>query len=479
MYEPEAEEALGKWSSSKYAKLAGRGILSKDDLPVVTPKAARYHDNPVLTRGGAGAWDEGRVDNPCVIFDSQDEQYEMWYSGRDADGHNGRTGYAVSTTDGISWTKDPDNPLFNDPDEQGYANHHTEVADVITDYWEDSKVYLMQYEQQLTDSNWNTKKIVPKVAKSTDGRNWTVVGKVTSVAEGEGYDGGKLWVDRDGKYHLLVKLWPYTTETPIPSIWHHFISEDFETWEREGEMELGHEIFSKSYGQVDDFELVPFGRYLLGFVNYYSGSNVARSHEPLEMMAGLSWNNMQKIGNCIYPAKEIAEGDSSPSYHESTFAIGPTDYGECPRIYYFQQWDPDAGSVTSDINMAYLMLGEKRTYPVLTMSSLAGGNSTSVGWGGDCTEIPLEGVDTLNLMVELTYDASATADPGARIHLRSSSDGVDYDTQDYTSFDVALDAGATVRKTANITPDPEFLQVKVENLTDYDITDLEVRAVLG
>jgi len=60
-------DRLEQWAASKYAKLAGRGILSKDDLPIITPKAARYHNNPVLTRGGAGAWDEGRVDNPSVF----------------------------------------------------------------------------------------------------------------------------------------------------------------------------------------------------------------------------------------------------------------------------------------------------------------------------------------------------------------------------------------------------------------------------
>jgi len=98
---------------------------------------------------------------------------------------------------------------------------------------------------------------------------------------------------------------------------------------------------------------------------------------------------------------------------------------------------------------------------------------------GDCSDIPLTGVDSLSVEIEATYDASATADPGITVHVRTSPERGNYDTEDYTSFDVALDAGATVRKTANVVPNARYAKVLVENLTDYDITDVTVRTELG
>jgi len=474
------EKHLEKWASTKYAKLVGKGVLSKENLSIITPKAARYHGNPILTRGGDGAWDEIRVDNPTVIYDPDDQLYKMWYSGHGNKSEDpslyGKTGYATSD-DGISWTKDSDNPIFDDTNEEGYAHHHTEVADVIVDYIEGEKTYLMLYEQKLRDANWNIKKDVPKVAKSTNGTDWTVIGKVTSVAEGEVYDGGRIWVDRDGNYHIIIKLWPYGPGTP--SVWHHFTSKDFETWEKsEKTYEFGHEIFDKSYKRVDDLEIVPFGRYLLGFANYFTGGNGSQYHQPLEIMAGLSWNNMQKVGNCIYPAKEIAEGAGEFSYHEASFVTGLEPYGECPRIYYFEQWNPASGEITRDINMAYLMLGEKRTYPVLSMSTLAAGSTTSVGWGGDCTEIPLHGVEHLTLTIKLTYDANAS--DGAKVYIYPSEGGVNYDTEAVTTYNPTFSAGDTVKESFYPTPNPRFIQVAVENLdADYDITDLKVYATVS
>ena len=57
---------------------------------------------PVLTRGGASAWDATRVMSASVIKEGP-SSYKMWYVGRDASAQYA-VGYAYST-DGISWTK--------------------------------------------------------------------------------------------------------------------------------------------------------------------------------------------------------------------------------------------------------------------------------------------------------------------------------------------------------------------------------------
>ena len=60
----------------------------------------KYENNPVLTRGANGAWDDVAIHGPSVMFDGS--LYHMWYAG--FDGNNNRIGYA-SSSDGISWTK--------------------------------------------------------------------------------------------------------------------------------------------------------------------------------------------------------------------------------------------------------------------------------------------------------------------------------------------------------------------------------------
>jgi len=451
-------------------------LITLDDIPLVTTKAARYKGNPVLSRGGAGAWDEGRVDNPVVLYDPDDQLFKMWYSGRDADHHNGRIGYATSA-DGISWTKYTDNPVFNDNDTEGYPNHNTEVASVMLDYIDGKKIYLMVYEQQLYNASWQRKKFIPKVAKSTDGISWTIIGKITDVAEDEIWDGGSLWRDREGKYHYVAKL-VIGSGAWWQGLYYHFTSEDFVTWTKDATtIDFGNEIFGPTHLRVDDLRIVPMGRFLLAWANYFTGGNGSKFHQPLEVLAGYSWDRLQRIGNAIYPEKEIREGINEYAYHEPFFVVAPTDYGHCARIYYFEQYNPAEGTVTFDINMAYVMLGRKRTYPVVEEASLAHGATTDFG---NCTEIPLEGVNYLALTVEADVPSGATADPIIKVHLRGSPNGVDYDTEDLGSFYVALAAGATVRKNELLNPHVNFMKVLVENLDGSEaLSDVKVYATLG
>jgi len=72
---------------------------------------AKYPNNPVLTEGAAGSYDDAGVAAPSVVYDSRRSLYRMWYEAR---GFLGVTsiGYAVSL-DGIEWFKYPDNPVVS------------------------------------------------------------------------------------------------------------------------------------------------------------------------------------------------------------------------------------------------------------------------------------------------------------------------------------------------------------------------------
>jgi len=69
---------------------------------------SRDPNNPVLSFGSSQSWDYPRVDGPSVIYDGN--IYHMWYSG----GHffTWQIGYATSPHPDSLWTKDPQNPVF-------------------------------------------------------------------------------------------------------------------------------------------------------------------------------------------------------------------------------------------------------------------------------------------------------------------------------------------------------------------------------
>ena len=83
-------------------------------------------EEPVFTKGTEGAWDQDGVSAPMLF--ATDTGYEMLYlgltrsnSGRltSYDGYNLWVGYATSA-DGLSWARDPNNPVMQIPEEEGY-----------------------------------------------------------------------------------------------------------------------------------------------------------------------------------------------------------------------------------------------------------------------------------------------------------------------------------------------------------------------
>ena len=68
----------------------------------------RYESNPVLKQGADGSWDSMDLSYPCVVFDGS--QYHMLYNGWDVN-YKCRIGYA-SSLDGITWSKYNDNPVI-------------------------------------------------------------------------------------------------------------------------------------------------------------------------------------------------------------------------------------------------------------------------------------------------------------------------------------------------------------------------------
>lgn len=90
---------------------------------------------PVLRVGSPESWDGNRVQNPRVLDNGN--TLEMWYAGTKTDLRRVQTGYATSS-DGIHWTKNADNPVLKAGPIESWDDESTFVGDVIFDgqmYW--------------------------------------------------------------------------------------------------------------------------------------------------------------------------------------------------------------------------------------------------------------------------------------------------------------------------------------------------------
>lgn len=98
----------------------------------------RYGSEPVLDLGPEGAWDgplpgsSSAFDTMGTVIKGEDGTWRMWYSGwqYSTDFTNYGIGYATST-DGINWTRDPDNPIFYYSDGEAWRDSRTYTPSVL------------------------------------------------------------------------------------------------------------------------------------------------------------------------------------------------------------------------------------------------------------------------------------------------------------------------------------------------------------
>lgn len=117
----------------------------------------KHTGTPVLTVGSAGEWDSKYVESGAVVFDNG--AYRMWYSG--SDGSSWAIGCATSP-DGITWTKNPGNPVLR-PGDKGT--------------WDDAAVFSPSiiYDNGIFQMWYSGEGAFTKIgyATSPDGVMWT------------------------------------------------------------------------------------------------------------------------------------------------------------------------------------------------------------------------------------------------------------------------------------------------------------------
>lgn len=185
-----------------------------------------------------------------------------------------------------------------------------------------------------------------------------------------------------------------------------------------------------------------------------------------------------------------APSDGSGRYYRCRLNATGADQQYSASDRGYRQWVPPVPPVVPEYQKRALVVngadvsssnplpvdttpGAKSAVGILDEATIAAAATTVLA---DCTAVDLSGTPlTLALTVEATYDALATA--GIKVHVRSSYDGVVFDTQDWDSWTVAFTAGSSIRETRNYDTDPMYLKVLIENLDPAQaVTDVLVIA---
>jgi predicted GH43/DUF377 family glycosyl hydrolase len=178
-----------------------------------------YAGNPLNVQGTPGSWDASVV-VPSVIFNSDSNRFEMWYTSFTGSFPNGGIGFAYSS-DGINWTKHPSAVMT--PGATGWDSLFVGAASVI----KESGSYKMWY------TGWKSFTRLPRsigYATSPDGINWTKYSGNPVLSPLTGWESGGVG------YQSVIKmtggyLMFYTGEA-ANALTGRAISSDGITWER-------------------------------------------------------------------------------------------------------------------------------------------------------------------------------------------------------------------------------------------------------
>ncbi len=119
-------------------------------------------NNPILDKGAAGKWDDNGVFDPSVLL--MDKTFHMWFSGYSDDKIYHSIGHATSI-DGVTWDRDVNNPVLNQGTSGNWDDHEILSPSVVYNGSE----YHMYYHAEGSSSSG----VHIGHATSPDGVSWT------------------------------------------------------------------------------------------------------------------------------------------------------------------------------------------------------------------------------------------------------------------------------------------------------------------
>jgi predicted GH43/DUF377 family glycosyl hydrolase len=174
----------------------------------------KYGGNPVLDLGPSGSFDDFYVSQASILYDGS--TYQLWYSALQ-NGGIGRIGYATSS-DGITWAKHPSNPVVDTGPSGSWDDTRTYSPDVITDgtiyhmmySGYDGSTYLLGYASSFDGITWTKNPQNPTITQGPSG-SWDDddVGVGSFLYDGTKY---QMWYTGDDGSIARTGLATYSIE---------------------------------------------------------------------------------------------------------------------------------------------------------------------------------------------------------------------------------------------------------------------------
>ncbi len=382
----------------------------------------RQGDQPLLAVGPPGSWDDKYV--ACAfIMKERSNLYYMYYSakkeGRDAE--LGRNVYdvGVATADNPlgPWTKHPNNPLLMDFGFVGSVVKH-------------NGRYLMFNSAPLGDS----------------GEDYDIMNR----------DYGPLSVaiadDPAGPW----KIHPKTVLRPgEPGEWDDAGLSEAEVFYAGNMFHMFYGAATRARQRTESLESIGYAYSPDGFEWHKYGRNPVATREA-EPNAG-----------AYAEVHTIFEPPFIYLYHTLRYKEMPEHAKG--RIGF--PWLEDIGVQVIAMQRPFSL-----DMPVLNLDSIAPASTTTFSVF-DTKTVALGNIEQASLTVACRFGDAAKR--GIRIHVRSSSDGIHYDTVDWQTFDVKPDPKNTARQSFKLNTNTRFIKVLVENLDETAaVKDVSIVATL-
>jgi hypothetical protein len=457
------------------AQTAPSDLQQQNPLLNVRPFLHISGPNPIISRGDKGTWDEKYIEAGDIF--KEDTTYYFYYHGAPVD-HKvwGPGGYRIGAASAKHplgpWTKIGDRPML-DVGKPGTWDDGDVACPVVMR--EKPGKFFMWYcgIRSATPKQWS---VGLATAPSPDGP-WTKYEK-NPVIDGFGYVSSV--VKRDGKYYLYsehpigssaddygpISLaigdapegpWTPWSGNPVLPVqeagsWDDAGYSEAKVFYRDG-------VFHMFYGGAKEYTPRRLTQESIGYAYSFDGKHFVR-----------------------YGGNPVASREGSPN--AAAFAEVHAFF-EPPFVYAFHTLryvDPEKaikpGDIdTEDLGVEVLVTQSNFTLPVpvLTQASLPPQTITNLS---TCPPISLNGASHVMIVAHANYETGAKA--GMRVHIRSSPDGLNYDTTDLLTFENDFQTGSASQKTVELKAHDAFIKAFVENLDGaHAISGIKITAVLS
>ena len=433
--------------------------------------------NPIIRTGGKGAWDEVMLEASDAFRDVGTYYFYYHAIGRGNENEENEPGYQVGVASSNHplgpFKKHGDGPVLKVGPKGSWDDECVACAMVLRDGDEDEPQYYMWYSGIGNDNDEDDFWSVGLATAEHPLGPWKKH-EGNPVLKDFGYVGGVVKVD--GKYRLY---------SAYPISWAGYKG-DYSPlavaladrpegpWKRYG----GNPLMTK--GKPGDWDDGGISEAEVLFHNgmyhmFYGGTEY---HGPRVESVGYAYSfdgfEWYKYGQ--NPVAKRRANPNAAAFAEVHAIIEP------PFVYVYHTLRPEHHNGedypwVEDLGVQILVTETPFSFdmPILNLDSLEPGKTTTLA---DSPPVCLGSVKQVALTAECTY--SEDAKKAIRIHVRSSYDGINYDTSDLYTFEDELKRGRLTRKTFELDTKVRFIKVLVENPDESNsVSDVKVTAALS